>query len=219
MNPVRVHIEIGPDGRVTGEADVEFATHEDAVAAMSKDKANMRKLYFVFLNMHVLPQQWLFLLMVSPLTPSFRAPLCGAIFELNSRWQQRSLWQPNDGWHGLVSDNWHLVSVLLAFCTQQTTAKHDLMFLIWQVTSRLTAEGSWAQGTLEDTAVKATWGATVTIVSFSYFLTCVISIFNYNLTLVKIFNAEKYFCTPQMYPANPDSTPDSNVSFLNLCLE
>lgn len=47
LNPVRVHIEIGPDGRVTGEADVEFATHEDAVAAMSKDKANMRKLYWV----------------------------------------------------------------------------------------------------------------------------------------------------------------------------
>lgn len=40
---MRVHIEIGPDGRVTGEADVEFATHEDAVAAMSKDKANMRE--------------------------------------------------------------------------------------------------------------------------------------------------------------------------------
>lgn len=48
LNPVRVHIEIGPDGRVTGEADVEFATHEDAVAAMSKDKANMRKLYWLF---------------------------------------------------------------------------------------------------------------------------------------------------------------------------
>lgn len=49
LNPVRVHIEIGPDGRVTGEADVEFATHEDAVAAMSKDKANMRKWYLLFL--------------------------------------------------------------------------------------------------------------------------------------------------------------------------
>nr|KAF6460395.1 hypothetical protein HJG59_006380 [Molossus molossus] len=35
MSDHRVHIEIGPDGRVTGEADVEFATHEDAVAAMS----------------------------------------------------------------------------------------------------------------------------------------------------------------------------------------
>lgn len=45
---MRVHLEIGPDGRVTGEADVEFATHEDAVAAMSKDKANMRKCYREF---------------------------------------------------------------------------------------------------------------------------------------------------------------------------
>ncbi|XP_035290229.1 heterogeneous nuclear ribonucleoprotein H-like isoform X3 [Anguilla rostrata] len=51
LNPVRVHIEIGPDGRVTGEADVEFATHEDAVAAMSKDKANMQHRYVeLFLN-------------------------------------------------------------------------------------------------------------------------------------------------------------------------
>ncbi|KAM4748537.1 heterogeneous nuclear ribonucleoprotein H-like isoform 2-T2 [Rhinophrynus dorsalis] len=51
LNPVRVHIEIGADGRVTGEADVEFATHEDAVAAMSKDKANMQHRYVeLFLN-------------------------------------------------------------------------------------------------------------------------------------------------------------------------
>ncbi|XP_016336527.1 heterogeneous nuclear ribonucleoprotein H-like [Sinocyclocheilus anshuiensis] len=51
LNPVHVHIEIGPDGRVTGEADVEFATHEDAVAAMSKDKANMQHRYVeLFLN-------------------------------------------------------------------------------------------------------------------------------------------------------------------------
>ncbi|KAK1788193.1 hypothetical protein P4O66_016656 [Electrophorus voltai] len=51
LNPVRVHVEVGPDGRVTGEADVEFATHEDAVAAMSKDKANMQHRYIeLFLN-------------------------------------------------------------------------------------------------------------------------------------------------------------------------
>ncbi|XP_064829303.1 heterogeneous nuclear ribonucleoprotein H-like isoform X2 [Oncorhynchus masou masou] len=51
LNPVRVHVEIGPDGRVTGEADVEFATHEDAVTAMSKDKANMQHRYVeLFLN-------------------------------------------------------------------------------------------------------------------------------------------------------------------------
>ncbi|KAM9313385.1 heterogeneous nuclear ribonucleoprotein H2-like [Gastrophryne carolinensis] len=51
LSPVRVHIEIGADGRVTGEADVEFATHEDAVAAMSKDKANMQHRYVeLFLN-------------------------------------------------------------------------------------------------------------------------------------------------------------------------
>ncbi len=47
---MRVHIEVGPDGRVTGEADVEFATHEDAVAAMSKDKSNMRKLGVTWLE-------------------------------------------------------------------------------------------------------------------------------------------------------------------------
>uniref|UniRef100_A0A8C0SNW1 Uncharacterized protein n=1 Tax=Canis lupus familiaris TaxID=9615 RepID=A0A8C0SNW1_CANLF len=36
---------------VAGEADVEFATHEDAGAAMSKDKANMQHRYVeLFLN-------------------------------------------------------------------------------------------------------------------------------------------------------------------------
>uniref|UniRef100_A0A8C2QIY2 RRM domain-containing protein n=1 Tax=Cricetulus griseus TaxID=10029 RepID=A0A8C2QIY2_CRIGR len=45
LNLMRVHIEIGPDGRVTGEADVEFATHEEAVAA------NMQHRYIeLFLN-------------------------------------------------------------------------------------------------------------------------------------------------------------------------
>ncbi|CAO2590368.1 Heterogeneous nuclear ribonucleoprotein H2 [Lemmus lemmus] len=51
LNPMRIHIEIGPDGRVTGKTDVEFATHEDAVAAMAKDKANMQHRYVeLFLN-------------------------------------------------------------------------------------------------------------------------------------------------------------------------
>uniref|UniRef100_A0A5F4WBH7 RRM domain-containing protein n=1 Tax=Callithrix jacchus TaxID=9483 RepID=A0A5F4WBH7_CALJA len=51
LNPIRVHIDIGADGRATGEADVEFVTHEDAVAAMSKDKNNMQHQYIeLFLN-------------------------------------------------------------------------------------------------------------------------------------------------------------------------
>ena len=51
LNPVRVHIEIGPDGRVTSEADVEFATHEEAMVAMSKNRANMQHRYIeLFLN-------------------------------------------------------------------------------------------------------------------------------------------------------------------------
>lgn len=51
LKPVREHIEIGSGGRVTDDADVEFATHEDAVAAMSKDKANMQHRYVeLFLN-------------------------------------------------------------------------------------------------------------------------------------------------------------------------
>ncbi|XP_078499332.1 heterogeneous nuclear ribonucleoprotein H3 isoform X1 [Lissotriton helveticus] len=51
LNPIRIHIDIGADGRASGEADVEFATHEDAVAAMSKDKSNMQHRYIeLFLN-------------------------------------------------------------------------------------------------------------------------------------------------------------------------
>ncbi|XP_021564505.1 heterogeneous nuclear ribonucleoprotein H3-like isoform X2 [Carlito syrichta] len=38
LNPIRVHIDIGPGGRATGESDVEFVIHKDAVADMSKDK-------------------------------------------------------------------------------------------------------------------------------------------------------------------------------------
>ncbi len=42
--PVRVHIDVGPNGKSTGEADVEFGSHKHAVSAMSKDKNHMRKL-------------------------------------------------------------------------------------------------------------------------------------------------------------------------------
>lgn len=45
LNPVRVHIDVGPNGKSTGEADVEFRSHENAVSAMSKDKNHMRELF------------------------------------------------------------------------------------------------------------------------------------------------------------------------------
>ncbi|XP_062851627.1 heterogeneous nuclear ribonucleoprotein H3 [Trichomycterus rosablanca] len=51
IRPVRVHIDVGPHGKSTGEADVEFAAHEDAVSAMSKDKNHMQHRYIeLFLN-------------------------------------------------------------------------------------------------------------------------------------------------------------------------
>lgn len=46
LNPLRVHIDVAPNGKSTGEADVEFRSHEDAVAAMSKDKNHMRMCSF-----------------------------------------------------------------------------------------------------------------------------------------------------------------------------
>uniref|UniRef100_A0A0E9XFR9 RRM domain-containing protein n=2 Tax=Anguilla TaxID=7935 RepID=A0A0E9XFR9_ANGAN len=54
FSPVRLKkilIEYGPDGRASGEADVFFASHEDALSAMSKDKAYMQERYIeLFLN-------------------------------------------------------------------------------------------------------------------------------------------------------------------------
>ncbi|MGH0176617.1 UNVERIFIED_CONTAM: hypothetical protein FKN15_073339 [Acipenser sinensis] len=45
LKPVRIHIEFGPDGKATGEADVYFTTHEDAVSAMTKDRSHIRKCF------------------------------------------------------------------------------------------------------------------------------------------------------------------------------
>ena len=41
---MRVEFEFNPmDGRPTGEANVDFSTHQEAVEAMKKHKTNMRK--------------------------------------------------------------------------------------------------------------------------------------------------------------------------------
>ncbi|XP_043530409.1 G-rich sequence factor 1 [Chiloscyllium plagiosum] len=51
LRPVRIIVEYGPDGKATGEADVHFATHDDAVAAMTKDKSHMQHRYIeLYLN-------------------------------------------------------------------------------------------------------------------------------------------------------------------------
>lgn len=43
IKPVSVEVEYGPNGRPTGEANVDFATHQEAVEAMKNHKKNMRK--------------------------------------------------------------------------------------------------------------------------------------------------------------------------------
>lgn len=48
---------MAPNGKSTGEADVEFRSHEDAVAAMSKDKNHMRMIWlFFFFSLSLSPQ-------------------------------------------------------------------------------------------------------------------------------------------------------------------
>ncbi|XP_054845809.1 G-rich sequence factor 1 isoform X2 [Eublepharis macularius] len=42
LKPVRVTMEYNSSGKATGEADVHFETHEDAVAAMAKNRSHVR---------------------------------------------------------------------------------------------------------------------------------------------------------------------------------
>ncbi|XP_042344342.1 LOW QUALITY PROTEIN: G-rich sequence factor 1 [Plectropomus leopardus] len=47
----KIIIECGPDGRLNGEADVYFSCHQDALAAMSRDRMHMGERYIeLFLN-------------------------------------------------------------------------------------------------------------------------------------------------------------------------
>nr|XP_029502825.1 heterogeneous nuclear ribonucleoprotein H2-like [Oncorhynchus nerka] len=47
----KILVEFGPDGRASGEADVYFTSHQDAVSAMTRDKAHMQERYIeLFLN-------------------------------------------------------------------------------------------------------------------------------------------------------------------------
>ena len=47
LNPVSIRIIYEPNGRPKGEADVDFATHEAASAAMGKHKQNMGMIFFL----------------------------------------------------------------------------------------------------------------------------------------------------------------------------
>uniref|UniRef100_A0A8B9YSS0 G-rich RNA sequence binding factor 1 n=1 Tax=Bos mutus grunniens TaxID=30521 RepID=A0A8B9YSS0_BOSMU len=51
LKPVRITMEYSSSGKATGEADVHFDTHEDAVAAMLKDRSHVHHRYIeLFLN-------------------------------------------------------------------------------------------------------------------------------------------------------------------------
>ena len=49
LSLVNITIQYNADGRASGDADVDFATHEDAVEAMKRNKALIRQLMFVYI--------------------------------------------------------------------------------------------------------------------------------------------------------------------------
>lgn len=50
LQPLQINIIMNPEGRPSGDAEVEFSTAEDAKRAMNKDKANMREYHGSFLT-------------------------------------------------------------------------------------------------------------------------------------------------------------------------
>lgn len=91
LHPIRVHIDVGPNGKSTGEADVEFATHEDAVSAMSKDKNHMR-MCFVLYHIHItVSKAGAFHCLFYLLCPN-RTPLHRAFLKFNLQWSIRNGW-------------------------------------------------------------------------------------------------------------------------------
>lgn len=53
IKPVAVRIKYEPSGRSSGEADAMFASHDDALRAMKKDKEKIRKCALFSMNFRI----------------------------------------------------------------------------------------------------------------------------------------------------------------------
>lgn len=103
LSPLRIHIDVAMNGKSTGEADVEFRCHEDAVAAMSKDKNHMRTSSQHFLSAPLVLRNRAKCLSERPFTAvcfvSFcRASLYWAISKLYSQRSSRNEWVVFSKW-------------------------------------------------------------------------------------------------------------------------
>lgn len=59
IQPVRCEFEFGENGRPTGEANVDFATHQEALEAMKKHRKNMRKNDLLLtVTEYLIPDAW-----------------------------------------------------------------------------------------------------------------------------------------------------------------
>lgn len=77
VRPINISMLFDDRGRPAGDADVEFATHEDAMRAMEKDKNNMQNRYIeLFMNSSPSPPVGLPMPVPPPTQPynEFRGP-------------------------------------------------------------------------------------------------------------------------------------------------